>query len=98
NDNFGHLAGNKVLSHIGSVLNRAVRNTDFVFRCGGDEFGVVLPGTTVEGALHVAKKILEKVRSGQILQTLSYDGSLTVSIGVAEYQRGSHFETLVAEA
>ena len=75
-----------------------MRNTDFVFRCGGDEFGVVLPGTDVEGAMHVAQKILQKVEAGDILTSLGYSGRLTVSIGVSEHRRGSHFETLVAEA
>src|SRR5262249_52205197 len=45
NDTFGHVVGNKVLTEIAKSLEHTVRNTDFVFRCGGDEFGVVLPGT-----------------------------------------------------
>jgi diguanylate cyclase (GGDEF)-like protein len=69
-----------------------------VFRCGGDEFGVVLPGTNAEGAMHVAEKILQKVESTDIMSSLGYSGPVTVSIGLSEYHRGSHFETLVAEA
>jgi diguanylate cyclase (GGDEF)-like protein len=69
-----------------------------VFRCGGDEFGVVLPGTDLEGAMHVAEKILQRVQSAEILTSLGYSGRVTVSIGISEYHRGSHFETLVAEA
>jgi diguanylate cyclase (GGDEF)-like protein len=98
NDTFGHVVGNKVLTQIGRIFERTVRNTDFVFRCGGDEFGVVLPGTNLEGAMHVAEKILQKVESSDILTTLGYSGAVTVSIGISEYHRGSHFETLVAEA
>jgi len=98
NDSFGHVVGNKVLTQVGKIIERTVRNTDFVFRCGGDEFGVVLPGTNLEGALHVAEKILQKVESSDILTTLGYSGGVTVSIGISEYHRGSHFETLVAEA
>jgi diguanylate cyclase (GGDEF)-like protein len=98
NDTFGHVVGNKVLTHIAKALGHSVRNTDFVFRCGGDEFGVVLPGTDLEGAMHVAEKILQRVESSEILTTLGYSGRVTVSIGVSEYHRGSHFETLVAEA
>src|SRR5213078_201962 len=55
NDTFGHVVGNKVITQIANNLKQIVRNTDFVFRCGGDEFGVVLPGTTLEGAMHVAE-------------------------------------------
>jgi diguanylate cyclase (GGDEF)-like protein len=98
NDTFGHVVGNKVLTHIAKTLERCVRNTDFVFRCGGDEFGVVLPGTNAEGAMHVAEKILQRVESTDILSSLGYSGPVTVSIGLSEYHRGSHFETLVAEA
>jgi diguanylate cyclase (GGDEF)-like protein len=98
NDTFGHLVGDKVLTAIGQILQKTVRNTDLVFRCGGDEFGVVLPGTSAEGAIRVAEKILQKVESGHILESLGYGGLTTVSIGVSEYQKGSHFESLVAEA
>ncbi len=98
NDTFGHVVGNKVLTKIAKSFQETVRNTDFVFRCGGDEFGVVLPGTNLEGATHAAEKILQKVESANILASLGYSGSVTVSIGLSEYHRGSHFETLVAEA
>jgi len=98
NDTYGHLVGDKVLQHVGQVLAKTVRNTDLVFRCGGDEFGVVLPGTSSEGAIHVAEKILQKIESDQILESLGYSGKMTVSIGASEYQRGTHFETMVAEA
>lgn len=98
NDTHGHVVGNKVLNQIAKILERAVRNTDFVFRCGGDEFGVVLPGTQLDGAMHVAEKILQKVETSEVLAGLGYAGPVTVSIGLSEYHRGTHFETLVAEA
>jgi two-component system, cell cycle response regulator len=98
NDTYGHVVGNKVLTQIAKTIERTVRNTDFVFRCGGDEFGVVLPGTNLDGAMHAAEKILQKVESSDILTAFGYSGPVTVSIGLSEYHRGSHFETLVAEA
>jgi len=98
NDTFGHLVGDKVLTEIGHILQKTVRNTDLVFRCGGDEFGVVLPGTSAEGAMNLAEKILQRVQAGPILQPMGYVGSITVSIGISEYQRGSHYEGLVADA
>ena len=98
NDTFGHLVGDKVLTEIGQILRRTVRTTDLVFRCGGDEFGIVLPGTSGEGAMNVADKILQRVQAGPILQPMGYAGSITVSIGVSEHQKGSPFEAMVAEA
>jgi diguanylate cyclase (GGDEF)-like protein len=98
NDTHGHVVGDKVLVQIGRVLEACVRTTDLVFRCGGDEFGVVLPGTSAEGAMHVADKILERVRTGEIMNSLGYTGATTVSIGIADYRRGSPSENLVADA
>jgi diguanylate cyclase (GGDEF)-like protein len=98
NDTYGHVVGNKVLTQIAKTIERTVRGTDFVFRCGGDEFGVVLPGTDLNGAMNAAESILQKVESLDILTTLGYSGPVTVSIGISEYHRGNHFETLVAEA
>jgi len=98
NDTYGHVVGDKLLVRIGQVLNTCVRTTDLVFRCGGDEFGVVLPGTNAEGALHVAEKILELVQAGDILQSLGYSGTTSVSIGIAEYRHGTTSENLVADA
>ena len=98
NDTYGHVVGNKVLTQIAKTIERTVRNTDFVFRCGGDEFGVVLPATDLDGAVRTAQKVLRKVESLDILTTLGYSGPVTVSIGISEYHRGNHFETLVAEA
>lgn len=98
NDTHGHLVGNKVLTRIGEVLQESVRTADFVFRCGGDEFGVVLPETSLDGAVHAAEKILQKVEAAEVLPEAGCPENITVSIGISEYRRGSHFETLVAEA
>jgi diguanylate cyclase (GGDEF)-like protein len=98
NDTFGYVAGNKVLRQIAKILGDTVRNTDFVFRCGPDEFGIILPGAHLEGAMGIAEKILHTVETRQILKSLGCSARLTVTIGVSEYRSGSHFETLVAEA
>src|SRR4030095_9753215 len=98
NDTHGHVIGDKVLGQIARILQNCVRKIDLVFRVGGDEFGVVLPATTSEGAQHVADKILEKVRASNILKSLGYSGTTTISIGIAEYRPGSPAESLVADA
>ena len=98
NDTCGHVVGNKVLAQVARILAKTVRNTDFVFRCGGDEFAVILPGTDLNGAMHVAEKILHRVDTGEILASIGYSGPVTVSIGLSQYRKAGHFETLVAEA
>ena len=83
NDRFGHQAGNVKLKHISAMLRLSCRETDQVFRYGGDEFVLVLPNTSVSGARTVAEKIQEAVMSAN-------DGHaavvpLTCSIGMAIY-------------
>jgi diguanylate cyclase (GGDEF)-like protein len=99
NDTFGRLIGDKVLAQTARLIESVVRNTDFVCRTNGEAFGVILPGTTLDGAYRTAEKIFQKVRLNNILEALGCnDGPLTVSIGAAEYRQGSQFETLLAEA
>lgn len=67
NDTYGHLAGDDVLRRVAQALRTAVRETDFVARYGGEEFGVLLPKTHLAGALTVAERMsqgLKTVRSG----------------------------------
>ena len=54
NDNYGHLAGDKLLREIGSITKRAIRSSDQAFRYGGDEFAILLPQTTINAAHDVA--------------------------------------------
>jgi diguanylate cyclase (GGDEF)-like protein len=98
NDTYGHDVADQVLIHIGQAIKACVRTTDLVFRYGGDEFAVILPGTSVQGALRAATKILERVRSGDTLQLLGRSDIPTVSIGIAAYRRGISSETLVRNA
>ena len=83
NDKYGHLCGDEVLKSVAEILITTVkRGSDFVFRWGGEEFAVILPETTIDGAHFVA----EAIRKGVEEMTLVYDGqpvNVTVSIGVS---------------
>ena len=87
NDRYGHLAGDNVLRTLGTTLASHLRKTDLVARYGGDEFCMMLPGTS----LHQAHEILERLR--QTVETYRDpelpDMSLSLSIGIAPY--GDHF-------
>jgi diguanylate cyclase (GGDEF)-like protein/excisionase family DNA binding protein len=78
NDRDGHEAGNRLLQAISRGIEAAVRESDDVFRYGGDEFAVILPHTTGAGALEVARKVGAAVAAVD-------GGSVTCSIGVATY-------------
>jgi diguanylate cyclase (GGDEF)-like protein/excisionase family DNA binding protein len=81
NDRYGHQAGNALLQQLAVALREACRDSDEVYRYGGDEFAIVLPDTPPSGARSVAEKVRLAVahasRDGR-----SPDG-VTCSIGVA---------------
>jgi diguanylate cyclase (GGDEF)-like protein len=79
NDNFGHHEGDEVLRQIAAMLAEEVRHDDVVYRYGGEEFCVLLPGATHEDAVGVGDRIVAAAR-----RILLPDGShLTISAGVA---------------
>lgn len=99
NDVHGHMAGSKTLVEVGDLLRRNLRDIDVVARWGGDEFTVVLPETTREGAVEVAERLRRKVEEERFLDDFGLDVRLSVSIGVAAWPlHGTSPETLLAGA
>ncbi|HXE81601.1 MAG TPA: GGDEF domain-containing protein [Vicinamibacterales bacterium] len=83
NDTHGHLHGSRALVEAAAVIKGSARETDVVARFGGDEFAVVLPETTAEGAWAVAERIRSRIAEHHFLGGEGLDVRLTVSIGVA---------------
>jgi diguanylate cyclase (GGDEF)-like protein len=81
NDVHGHPAGDLVLKAIAQVIAGQLRQTDGVFRYGGEEFAVLLPHTDAAGALDVAGRIVSAVRSRPIAAG-ERRLAVTVSVGV----------------
>lgn len=82
NDEFGHPQGDIVLKHVAHILQQSTRTVDCVARYGGEEFAVLLPETSIAGALEVAERIRAKVEASE------FPGrGVTLSIGVAEFPR-----------
>ncbi len=82
NDKYGHLAGDAVLRHVGSVIRSQLRDSDLLGRWGGEEFLLTLKRTDLQAATTVAEKIreaIEQTRESYGSETLS----VTVSIGIA---------------
>lgn len=84
NDNYGHDAGDEVLRQLSMELRHAVRTDDIVCRLGGDEFLILCPDTSLEGAILVANKMREKVANLRVpVQGGEWIGSVSVGVAVS---------------
>ena len=82
NDRYGHLAGDQVLKLIAHTIKRSIRTVDLVGRLGGEEFVVVMPETSAEGALAASQNIMSNIRQSP-MRTDDFSIPVTVSIGIA---------------
>lgn len=82
NDRVGHAAADGILTHLAGVLSERVRDSDLVFRYGGEEFTLMLPNTGERSALVLAEQLRLRV------EAMRFDARVTVTIsaGVAELQ------------
>jgi len=82
NDQYGHAAGDGVLRHLAAGLSATFRSMDVVARIGGEEFAVLLPDTSLDGACVVASRVCQRIAE----HAVEVDGTsirYTVSAGVA---------------
>ncbi|NWB30448.1 GGDEF domain-containing protein [Pseudomonas gingeri] len=97
NDNYGHLAGDKVLKIIASVLRKRLRPSDFIARFGGEEFVLLVPGTPVAAGL----KLAESLRAAIEACPFHFKGervTITVSIGVSAFKAGERSDHVLKRA
>lgn len=88
NDNYGHLVGTKLLEAVAIDIKNLLRDTDSIYRYGGDEFVVILAGAITGSGKMVGERILKKVKSKsyEFEQNGKHcEMDLSVSIGVAEF-------------
>jgi two-component system, cell cycle response regulator len=83
NDTRGHLIGDEVLKDTADILRAAVRSADFVARYGGEEFVLVLPETSLEGAVVFAERLRERIANTEFRGGSGVTLSVSVSIGVS---------------
>ena len=98
NDSHGHLAGDDALRHVAMVLAAAARETDEVFRYGGEEFALLLSDIRQDQILQAAERIRREVEKTHILLPNGEYDTITVSIGAAEFTDGLSFNDIVGQA
>jgi diguanylate cyclase len=97
NDNFGHGIGDQVLRLMANVLRERVREHDLPARYGGEELIAVLPGADLATCAEVAERIRRLVSECSITRRSTGEilPSITVSIGVAQFQPGESMADLI---
>lgn len=99
NDSFGHDAGDEVLREFSVRLATNVRALDLPCRLGGEEFVVVMPGTSLEDAQRIAERIRRDVSREPFRAKGIGEGlAVTVSVGVASFIQGDTPDTLLKRA
>ena len=82
NDSYGHFIGDEVLKDFAALLSGTCRRQDLAARFGGDEFAVIIPGSSRDDVRRQAQALLEKIRN-HVFKTCGHPLSFTVSIGMA---------------
>ncbi|WP_137805828.1 diguanylate cyclase [Pseudomonas sp. G(2018)] len=97
NDNYGHLAGDKVLKIIATVLRKRLRGTDFIARFGGEEFVLLLPSTVPAAGM----KLLEHLRASIEACPFHFKGervTITISMGLTAFKPDEHSDLVLKRA
>ncbi|RZD15807.1 MAG: sensor domain-containing diguanylate cyclase [Candidatus Acididesulfobacter guangdongensis] len=84
NDGFGHEIGDYILKEITKLIKRSLRNTDYFFRYGGEEFMIISPETPLSTAKELAERLRLKIEE----HDFNIETSLTCSFGITEAVKG----------
>jgi len=91
NDTYGHSIGDNVLVEMSQLIKSHIRNSDYIFRVGGEEFVILFTETTIDAAKIVAENIRNSVEND--LKTLVSE-KVTISIGLAEVEKNDTEDSL----
>lgn len=95
NDRYGHLFGDDVLQRFADVMKQTFRQKDIAIRYGGDEFMMLLPGAALPPARSIAERFREAVCRSL---PLPEGGSVTPSIGIAQWKPEDDLQSFIARA
>jgi len=100
NDSYGHHTGDLVLRLIGRLLTDSVKGRDTAARYGGEEFAILLAGADLQAGAIVADQIRTALAGKRLIHKKSGEafGSITVSVGVAQFRLGEAAASLIARA
>lgn len=97
NDVHGHQLGDVVLQTFAEILREAIRDGDLAARLGGEEFAVVLPGSTLKTALLVAERVRKKYAEKRFLSDEKLFSS-SVSVGISKIGDHTTLNDLMVQA
>lgn len=94
NDTHGHLTGDSVLIEVCRVIEQRIRETDLLFRYGGEEFALLLPQENLIKTTSIAEDLRNKIAAHDFPKGIK----LTISLGVAETHQDDNDQTLLNRA
>lgn len=97
NDRFGHAAGDRALEHFVDTCRAELRGTDAIGRLGGEEFGILLPATALEGGREVVERLRNRLKAIPSTK-LPPAANLSVSIGITELSEDDLPERIMSRA
>ncbi|WP_235778046.1 diguanylate cyclase [Pectobacterium wasabiae] len=98
NDTYGHTAGDNILKRIAEILYENTRNSDYVFRYGGEEFMIVLIETPKVAAHTIIERLRKKIQDHTIHLQNGESVTMTISAGIAVYSGHPDYECLIKAA
>lgn len=97
NDQFGHSCGDQVVKRLASIVQRKVRETDYVCRWGGDEVLILLNKASLEGAVSTMKRIFYQISNTKMKYDQN-DLNITVTIGICSSKGYYLLQDIIVEA
>jgi diguanylate cyclase (GGDEF)-like protein len=97
NDTYGHQVGDIVLRELALIIKRSAREYDIPTRYGGEEFGIILPSTSLNQAERFAERLRQEI-ADTVMVSSHHELRVTVSQGVGEHERGDEKDELIRRA